>query len=348
MFKKGSKRLVVISFLLLLTMMTTIACSPTSQSSKELTIYTALPDTELPVYLNAFEAKTGIRVNYVRLSAGEILAKLQVEKNNPQATVWYGGPIDTFIAAKDEGLLEKYESPEVVNVKEEYRDPEGYWSPFYVGALGFAVNKDWFASKGLSYPESWDDLLKPEFKDEISMAHPGSSGTAYSVLATILQIKGEEAGWEYFKKFNDNVRQYTKSGSAPAKNVSLGEASIGVVFSHDGLKPTAEGYPVEVVFPKEGTGYEVGGVALIKNGPAAEQENAKKFIDWVLSKEGQELFEDSKSFRLPVNVNAEPPKGAIKISDLEVINYDFNWAGENRVRLVEEFTNKIANQDDLK
>lgn len=352
MFEKRSKKFLGLVLLLLLTMMVTIACSSSNQAGgsgeyKELTVYTALPDTEIPVYLNAFEAETGTKVNYVRLSAGEIFAKLQVEKNNPQASVWYGGPIDTFIAATGEGLLAKYQSPELENVPEEYKDPEGYWSPFYVGALGFAVHKDWFADKGIPYPESWEDLLKPEFKGEISMAHPGSSGTAYTVLATILQMKGEAEGWEYFRGFNDNVRQYTKSGSAPAKNVALGEASIGIVFSHDGLKPSAEGYPVEVVFPKEGTGYEVGGVALINGAPERELENAKKFIDWVLSKEGQELFEDSQSFRLPVNVNATSPEGAINIGDLEVINYDFDWAGENRVRLIEEFSNQVANQDNL-
>lgn len=344
-----------IALVMVFVLMTTIACSPqgsgteegSAASSGELTIYTALPDTEVPVYFNAFEQETGIKVNYIRLSAGEILTKLQVERNNPQASVWHGGPIDTFIAAINEDLLEPYTSPEIENVPEEYVDPSGHWSPFYVGALGFAVSNDWFTEMGMEYPQSWDDLLKPEFQGEISMAHPGSSGTAYTVLSTILQLKGEEAGWEYFRAFNQNIRQYTKSGSAPAQNVALGEAAIGIVFAHDGLKPSAQGYPVEVVFPTDGTGYEVGGLALIKNAPAAELENAKKFIDWTMSKAGQELFEDSESFRLPVNKLAAPPTGAISIGDLRVIEYDFDWAGENRVRLLEEFTAQISDQENL-
>lgn len=317
------------------------------KTSKELSIYTALPDSEVPVYLNAFEKATGIKVNFVRLSAGEILAKLQVEKNNPQASVWYGGPVDTFISAKESDLLEKYESPELTNIPDEYKDPDGYYAPFYAGALGFAVNTEWFASKGIDYPATWEDLTKPEFKNEISIAHPGSSGTAYTILASIIQMYGEDEGWEYFKALNENIRQYTKSGSAPATNVGLGEAAIGLVFSHDGLKPVAEGYPVEVVFPEDGTGYEIGGIALVKNGPEDEMENAKIFIDWVLSKEGQELFEESKSFRLPVNVTATPPEGAINIDDLKTIDYDFIWAGENRDKLVEEFTEIVAGDDDL-
>jgi len=351
---KKQRKKVLLALMMVLIMMTTIACSgsgsgggSSQQSAGELTIYTALPDTEVPVYLNAFEAETGIKVNFIRLSAGEILTKLQVERNNPQASIWHGGPIDTFIAAAGEGLLEPYTSAEIANVPEEYVDPTGHWSPFYVGALGFAVNRDWFEEKGLQYPETWDDLLKPEFKDEISMAHPGSSGTAYTVLSTILQLKGEADGWEYFRAFNQNIRQYTKSGSAPAQNVALGEAAIGIVFAHDGLKPSAQGYPVEVTFPSDGTGYEVGGMALIKNGPAAEVENAKRFIDWTMSKSGQELFEDSESFRLPVNKNAEPPAGAISIGELRVIEYDFDWAGANRNRLLEEFTAQISDDSNL-
>ncbi len=206
------------------------------------------------------------------------------KKNNPQASIWYGGSGDTFIAAIDKDVLEPYKSSELSNMPENYVDPDGYWSPIYVGALAFACDKEWFDSKGLAYPDSWEDLLKPEFNGQISMAHPGSSGTAYTVLSTIVQLKGEEQAWEYFQAFDENIRQYTKSGSAPPKNVALGEAAIGIAFSHDCLKPTAEGYPIELSFPADGTGYEIGGIALIKNGPKGEVENAKKFIDWALSK----------------------------------------------------------------
>lgn len=327
-------------------MMILSACG--SKSSKELTIYTALPESEIPTYLDAFKEETGITVNYVRLSAGEILSKLQVEKNNPQASIWYGGSGDTFIAAKDKDVLEAYKSSELSNMPENYVDEDGLWSPIYVGALAFACDKEWFEKEGLEYPKSWEDLLKPEFKGQISMAHPGSSGTAYTVLSTVVQLKGEEEAWEYFKSFDENIRQYTKSGSAPPKNVALGEASIGIAFSHDCLKPTAEGYPVELSFPEDGTGYEIGGIALIKNGPKGEVENAKKFIDWALSKKGQDIYATNNSFRLPVNTTATAPEGVVKISDLKVIDYKFKWSGENRKRLVEDFTSKVANKDNLK
>ncbi|MBR0600178.1 ABC transporter substrate-binding protein [Sinanaerobacter chloroacetimidivorans] len=315
---------------------------------KELTVYSALPETELPFYFNAFTQDTGIKVNYVRLSAGEMLTRVKAEASNPNASVMYGGSTDNFIAAAKDGLLEPYSSPELANVPDEYKDPDAVWSPFYVGALAFACNKDWFEKNNLEYPKTWQDLLKPEFKGQISMAHPSTSGTSFTILATIVQMMGEDKAWDYLAKLNKNVRQYTKAGAAPPMEVALGEAAIALTFSHDGLKPANEGYPIEVVFPEDGTGYEVGAIALIKGGAEKEQENAKLFIDWVLSQRGQECFIESKSNRLPINVNAKVSDGLEKISDINVIDYDAVWSGENRTRLIEEFTAKIDNAGSLK
>lgn len=318
------------------------------KESKELNIYSALPETELPMYFEAFKNETGITVNFVRLSAGEIFSKLKVEKNNPQASIWHGGNCDTFIAASKAGLLEPYASPELKNTPDRYKDPDNYWSPIYIGALSFVVDKNWFAERNLAYPASWNDLLKDEFRGEISMAHPGTSGAAYTILATVVQLMGEDQAFEYFKKLNNNIRQYTKAGAAPAKNVALGEAAIGIGFSHDNLKPAGEGYPVALSFPQEGTGYEIGSVALIKNGPAAERKNAEKFIDWCLSKSAQDVYSKNNSYRLPVNTLSAAPPEAVSISELKVIDYDFIWAGDNRTRLIEKFTEVIASKDNLK
>lgn len=317
--------------------------------SKELTVYAALPDEEVPVYLNAFEADTGIKVNYVRLSAGEMLARVTAEKENPLASVMYGGSNDGYIAANAAGLLDAYQSSELANVPDQYHDPDGVWNPFYVGAIAFANNKEWFDEHKLPYPQSWEDLTKPEYKGQISMAHPSTSGTSYTILATIIQQFGDDdAGWDFMKKIDDNVRQYTKAGAAPPQEVALGEAAIGITFAHDGLKPAKQGYPVELSFPSEGTGTEIGAMALIKGGPAAEVDNAKKFIDWTMSVRGQEMFIESGSNRLPVNEGAKITEGLTPLSELNVIDYDAVWAGENKNRLVEEFNARIDNAADLK
>jgi iron(III) transport system substrate-binding protein len=330
-------------------------CSRSEQSAavaspayNQLTVYSAMPDGELPVYFNAFEADTGIHVNYVRLSAGEMMARIAAEKNNPQASIMHGGSSDTYVAADKEGLLIPYQSPELANVPKQYHDAGGIWNPIYVGAIAFVCNTEWFAENKLSMPRSWADLTKPEFKGQISMAHPATSGTSYTVLATIIQLFGEEQAWEYLKKLDANVRQYTKAGAAPPQEAALGEAAIAITFSHDGLKPKMEGYPVELVFPSEGTGYEVGGVALIKNGFEQEQDNARRFIDWFMSVRGQELYIDAASNRLPVNVNAKYTEGLVSLDDLPIIKYDAVWAGQNKAAFVNRFNELIENTENLK
>lgn len=314
---------------------------PAEPEYKRLTVYSALPEAEIPVYINAFKQDTGIEIDVVRLSAGEMLARVKAESSHPNAALMYGGSSDNYIAAAQDNLLEAYQSPEIENVPEEYRDVDGYWNPFYVGAISFACNKDWFQKNNLEYPKSWEDLLKPEFKGQISMAHPSTSGTSYTILATLVQLMGEDGAWDYFKKLNSNVRHYTKAGAAPPMEVGLGEAAIAITFSHDGLKPADEGYPIELSFPEDGTGYEVGALGIIKGCPEKELANAKTFIDWSLSKRGQECFIEAKSNRLPINTTAKSSDGLTKIEDLKTIKYDAVWAGENRSRLVQEFTDKI-------
>ncbi|WNC17001.1 ABC transporter substrate-binding protein [Brevibacillus brevis] len=316
--------------------------------SNRLTVYTAFPEQEVIPYIEAFRKETGIDVKFVRLSAGETLVRLQAEKNAPQASVWYGGPSDTFHAAAQEGLLEKYQPKEAAQLPKRFTDPQGYWSPVYVGALGFAVNEEWLKKKGLSAPESWDDLLKPEYADNVVMAHPGASGTAYTVLATLVQMMGEEKAFAYLKKLDAHMRQYTKSGSAPAKQAGLGETGVGISFAHDILAPKSEGYPLLLTFPKEGTGYEIGAVALIKNGPADELENAKKFIDWTAGLESQNLYAKTKTFRLPVRPDAEVPEGAVTFDKIKLADYDAVWAGEHRKELVKKFETEVRGQSGVK
>jgi len=313
------------------------------EQSNSLTVYTAFPEEEALFYIQEFEEKTGIDTNFVRLSAGQILARIQAEENNPQASIWFGGPSDTFIAGSD--LLEPYEPEGSDVLPKEYSDSNWNWSPVYVGALGFASNEEWLEREGVEAPSSWDDLLKPEFEDNITIAHPASSGTAYSVLATLVQLMGEDEAFEYLGKLDGNIRMYTQSGSAPANNAGLGETGVGISFAHDILAPRSEGYPIELSFPLDGTGYEVGAVSIIKGGPEDEVENAKKFINWAVSKEGQDLYEPAGQFRLPVHPEAVVPDGAMPLSELETIEYDAVWAGENREELINKFEEVVRGAD---
>lgn len=295
-----------------------------------------------------FEAKYGITVNYVRMSSGEALARVQAEKDNPQFDIWWGGPIDSFVAAKGEGLLEPYESPNFDNLIDpvKMKDVDNQWVGVYVGTLGFATNKDWLeANPGVEPPTSWDDLLKPEFTGQVMVAHPSSSGTSYTALATVLQIRGEEEGWEYLKDYAGQMAQYTKSGAAPAKFVGQGEAAVAIVFSHDIVNEIENNkMPLVLTFPEEGTGYEIGGMGILKG--AKNMQAAKLWYDWALTPEAQALGPVYAAYQAPTveGVELSHPE----LLEVNLIDYDFIWAGEHKKEFVDKFTNEIATAENLK
>ena len=336
----NKRRLVSLAVFLIAAMC--IITAAVSADSNKLTVYTAFPESEVIYYFNKVTQETGIEIDYIRLSAGEMLTRVEAEKENPQAALMFGGSTDNYIAAADRGLFEPYQSPELVNTPDTYLDPTGTWNPIYVGCIAFACNSDWFKDMGYEYPKTWEDLLDPKYEGEIIMAHPATSGTAYTVLATLIQLKGEEACWDYMTKLSKNISQFTKAGSAAPNAVALGEAAIALTFSHDALQLTPEGYHIELSFPEDGTGYEVGAVALIKNGPADEQENAKKFIDWICSVAGQGSYAENDSFRVPTNTQAPVAEGLVTLDQVPVIDYDAVWASNNKKMYCEQFEEKIV------
>ncbi|GAB4564714.1 MAG: ABC transporter substrate-binding protein [Anaerolineae bacterium] len=288
-----------------------------------------------------------ITVNFVRMSSGESLTRLRNEKDNPQFDIWWGGPIDSFIAAKNEGLLEPYKSPNAENIIDPQlmKDPDDYWVGIYVGSLGFATNKNFLEEHpGLEPPRSWDDLLKPEFKGQLMVAHPSSSGTSYTALCTILQIKGEEEGWEFLRKYAQQVLQFTKSGAAPAKFVGQGEAAVGIVFSHDIVAEIEKGAPLVLTFPEEGTGYEIGGMGIVKG--AKHLDAAKKWFDWALEPSTQELGPKYHAYQAPTVKGAKASRP--ELLQVKLIDYDFQWCGEHKKEFIDKFTNEIAGAENLR
>lgn len=310
------------------------------EGERRLTIYSGLMQDHMIKAVDEFEKETGIKVDAVRMSSGEILGRISAEKENPKASVWFGGPADGFIQAKEMGLLEEYVSPNAADIADEFKDPEGYWTGIYIGYLGFASNEVLLKERGIEAPQSWEDLLKPEFKGQIVTANPGSSGTAYTTLATLVQLFGEEEGLEYMRKLDEQIKTYTKSGTAPGRMAGQGEAIVGLTFLHDAIKYQEEGMKdIVISAPAEGTGYEIGAVGLIKGGP--DQEEAKEFIDWCLTKEAQELGQTVGSYQFLTNPNASNPEQAKILEDTKLIDYNFKWAGENRSDLVEKWNQRV-------
>lgn len=310
-----------------------------------LTVYSPLSESETLLYCSAFRKDTGITVDCIHLPAGEMTARLEQERDNPQASVLLGGSADNYIQLREAGLLEAYQSPELTDVPEAYQDEQGVWNPIYIGTLCFACNTDWFARTGTPMPTCWDDLLSPALAGQIVMATPKSSGTSYTTLATLVQMRGEDKAWEYLKKLDQNVgAYYTASSTELVKQVSTGDYAVAIVFYHDGRRAVLDGYPIEVRSPADGTGYEIGACALVRNAPAGERENACTFLDWMTSARGQECYIEAKSCRLPANSTARAADGLPSLDELNLISYDAEWAGENRSRLVRYFTENIINQ----
>jgi iron(III) transport system substrate-binding protein len=212
----------------------------------------------------------------------------------------------------------------------------------YAGALGIGYNSELLAAKGLKAPETWSDLARPEYKGEVQIANPNSSGTSYTTLATLVQIMGEDKAFDFLKKMHLNVNQYTKSGSAPIKAAARGETTIAITFMHDMVTQVVNGFPIEIVAPTEGTGYEIGSMSIIKN--ARNMENAKKFYDFALSPEIQTRAREAKAYQVPSNSGATPPDEAPDLTKLKLIDYDFAKYGSSaeRKRLLKRWDDEVG------
>ena len=349
--KRMTRAVWMVTVLLLLSSILLASCQTTGAPAikdKELNLLCTPQEEWCQGMKQEFEAKYGITVNYVRMSSGESLARVQAEKDNPSFDIWWGGPADSFIAAKAAGVLERYDSPNFANLidPDKAKDPDNTWAGIYMGSLGFATNTNWLKEHpGSTAPTSWDDLLKPEFKGQVMVAHPSTSGTSYTALATILQIRGETGGWEYIQKYAGQIAQYTKSGAAPAKFVAQGEAAVAIVFSHDIVNEIENNKaPLELTFPAEGTGYEIGAEAILKG--AKHMEAAKLWFDWALTADTQSLGPKYKAYQAPT------VKGAVasrpELMQAKLIAYDFQWAGTNKKAFVDKFTNEMATAENLK
>ena len=313
----------------------------------ELVVYCTVQEEWCRPMMAAFEKSTGIKVLMTRKSAGEFYAQIKAEAANPKGDIWWGGTGDPHLQAAEEGLTEAYKSPKMGELQDwavrQYDAAKGRTVGIYAGALGYSYNVDQLKKKGIPEPKCWSDLVKPAFKDEIQVANPNSSGTSYTMLATFVQLMGEDKAFDFLKQLHKNINQYTKSGAAPARAAATGESLVGITFQHDAVLQAVQGAPVKIVSPCEGTGYEIGSMSLIKG--AKNMENAKKFYDWALSKEGQNVGIDAKvSYQVPSNKGASAPPQAPKLADIKLINYDFAKYGSTaeRTRLLSKWDKEVS------
>lgn len=322
------------------------ATAGTGAAAQELNLICSADVVICERLVQEFEGSHQIDVNMVRLSSGEAYAKVRAEGRNPQTDLWWGGTGDPHLQAAADGLTAEYESPMLAELQPwavAQAETSGYRSVgVYSGALGWGYNTEIFERRGLKAPACWADLLDPELAGEIQLADPNSSGTAYTAIATLVQLMGEDEAFAYFKALNANVSQYTKSGSAPVKAAARAEAGLGIVFMHDAVAQAEEGFPIAVVAPCEGTGYEIGSMSIIEG--AQNPDEAKIFYDWVLSAEVQSIMPEAGSYQIPSNKSAETPEAAPDLADITLIDYDFAEYGsaERRTELLARWGAEIG------
>ncbi len=289
-----------------------------------------------------FSKASGIQTEFVRLSSGAALARLRAEKANPTFDVWFGGSGDSQWVAQAEGLAEFFRPKAWGNLRPQLtKAVDGHYIPLYTGLHGFGVNEKILKEKNLPVPGTWKELGDPKYKGLIAMPNPNTSGTGYVLMTTIVQIYGEDQGFELIKAIHRNVGQYTRSGGDPSLLAGRGEAAIGVSFANDVVERGRKGFPIRFTAPKDGTGYEIGGLNLVAGGP--NRANGLKLIDWALEPENQKLGPQNGEVSVPSHSKSAIDPDVPKFEDAKLINYDFAKYGTPSVRdgLIKKWTEQV-------
>ncbi|MFW5860668.1 MAG: putative 2-aminoethylphosphonate ABC transporter substrate-binding protein [Spirochaetota bacterium] len=314
------------------------------KSGKEITVYTALEDDQIPRYLESFRAThPGIRLNVVRDSTGVITARLLAEKDNPVADVIWGVAVTSLLICEKEGLLTPYAPAGVDRVFPEFKD--SHHPPRWVGIdawmTGIVVNTIETKRMNLPIPRSYADLVKPVYRDSIVMPGPASSGTGFLTVSALIQLMGEKKAWEYMEKLDRNIAEYTHSGSKPAKLAGSGEYPVGISFGYRGIMQKDRGQPVHTVFPSEGSGWDLEANALVNKENI--KDDAKVFLDWAISDSAMKEY--GKSFAITtVQNNRQVPDGFPEKPLRQLIKNDFRWAAANRDRILDTWNRKFGNR----
>ena len=293
-----------------------------------------------------FQRDTGIRVAITPKGSGEAVAQLAAEKANPKLDVWFGGTGDPHLQAAEQGLTEEYQSPLLPQLypwAQRQAEQSKYRTVgIYLGVLGIGYNTELLAKKKMAAPACWKDLVKPEFAGEVQMANPNASGTAYTAIATLVQVFGEDEAFKYLLALHQNINNYPRSGVAPVKAAARGETLASVSFIHDVVTEAQAGFPVKSAAPCEGTGYEIGSLSIVKG--ARNLDAAKKFVDWALTPKAQKLGQDNKQYQIPSNTATPLSPLSPRIADIKLINYDFAKFGASaeRRRLLERWDREVG------
>lgn len=294
-----------------------------------------------------FTEETGVKVELLSMSSGEVLSKLRAEGGTPSADLWFGGGIDAFMSAKQDKLLEPVSFDSSSKLSNEFKDSEGYWYSKGITIVGFLTNNSLMKEKNLPAPQSWTDLLKKEYAGEIVMSNPAVSGTNYAVVNALLQTKGDSEGWSYFENLNKNMAYYGKRGSDPLNKVSSGEFAVGISYIDRGVEAKAAETGLSIIYPTDGIPWVPEGVAVFKN--SANVEAAKYFVEWLFSKDEnlKKLADIDKKDGIKM---IKPSLEGLKLNfdNSKLMKEDLSLFGSQRKSILEKFEplmgDKAANE----
>jgi iron(III) transport system substrate-binding protein len=310
------------------------AATQAPQVKGKLVVYSALDQTTIDAMVAAFKKKyPDVSIDVLGVAAaGEQATRIRAEKDSPKADIFIGGSTEFHEPLAKDGLLTPYKSPIASQIDAKYSDPEGRFYGWYLGVLGIVVNTDRLKEAKVAEPKTWDDLTDPAWKGKLAMPNPLTTGGGYIFLADqIFRLGRDEAkALDYMKRLDANAGQYTQRSPDAIDIVARGEFVAAVNWVHDILVRKKAGFPVIVVIPPD-TAFEIGGVSMVKGGNNPEA--AKAFIDWVLGPEAGKLNTDSSN-RISVRSDVAPPEGAVKLSEVKLVNYDRDWATKEKDRLL--------------
>ena len=317
------------------------------EQKNSFTMYSCYVEAEVAGLVELFEKETGIDVQYVRLSAGEMQARVEAEKENPQVALIMGQGIDLAMAMDAAGLLDRYVPENIDCIYPEYIDPEGRYVPLHMIVTCFGSNIEWLEEHGLEAPTTWEELLKPEYKDAICWAHPATSGAAYTVLSQTLQRLGMDEGIAYLKELDKNVTVYTKAGAAPFTAAGLGECGVAIGYSDNAQTVVDQGYPIVMSYPAEGTGYGITCASMVKGGPADEREAAQTFIKWLMEESAMKLA-NTEYNQYPLNKNVVADSKMTPLTEIARMNFDAKLSADTKKEACERFEAEVRTSANVK
>jgi iron(III) transport system substrate-binding protein len=311
-------------------------------------IYAAEDEGTTNALMKAFTEETKITTEVIRIpAAGTLATRIRAEKAAPKADVFIGGSVEFHEPLATEGLVMPYRSPVVAEAKIDpvFVSPSNYWHGWFMGTLVIILNPQRYekeiAPQGVAKPKTWDDLLNPAYAKKLVSGAPATCGGAYIFLAVqIFRNGGEQQGFDWLKKYDQNVLQYTPTCPAPITLVARGEAVVGMTWQDDATEAMLNKQPIEVIFPPD-TGAEIGGASIIKGGP--NPDGAKKFVDFLLSKKAQSI-KTEMGYTYPVRGDVDPPKSVPPLASIKLVKYDRQFAIDNRARLTKRWEEEIGSK----